>query len=151
MISVVRNKILLASISSLILGTTIYLLFRTSTLKVFKWLKIFEIDFVNSNLRRSSISYFAYLPKWMLFSLPDGLWIFSYVCAMVYIWNFKIHLQSICWIAIIPCIAIASEIGQATDLVPGTFDPLDLFFYFSGLTSPLLLIFKNKNLQTLKL
>lgn len=146
-----RNKILLASISSLILGTTIYLLFRASTLKVFKWIEIFEIDFLNSNIRQSSSSYSAGLPKWIIFSLPDGLWIFSYVCAMAYIWNFKIHFQSICWIAIIPFIAIVSEMGQATDLFPGTFDPLDLFFYFLGLTCPLLLIFKNKNLQNLKL
>lgn len=144
-----KNKIFLASILSLILGTAIYLLFRASSLKIFNWLEILTIDFRSSDIRNFSISYIEKLPNWFLFSLPDGLWIFSYVCLMVCIWNFKFNYQSIFWICIIPIIAISSELGQAINLVKGTFDILDLVFYILGFCIPFILIFNNKNYKLL--
>lgn len=145
---IMKNNILLASILSLSLGTAIYLLFRKSSLKIFNWLEKLKIDFLSLDIRKFSISNAERLPNWFLYSLPDGLWICSYVCLMIYIWNFRIHLQSIFWISIAPFIAIISEIGQAVNLVKGTFDFLDLLFYILGFIIPLLLTFKIKILNS---
>lgn len=142
-----KNKTLIASILSLFLGLVIYLLFRTSSLKIFNWLNYFNIDFLNSSIRLNAFTYSKLVPQWILFSLPDGLWTFSYVCLMLYIWNFKISLQSIIWITLIPFIAVFSEIGQAFNLIQGTFDYLDLFFYILGMVLPLAYLFI-KNLKS---
>ncbi|WP_210148253.1 hypothetical protein [Chryseobacterium scophthalmum] len=146
-----KNKLFFGSIISLIFGIAIYLLFRTSSLKVFGWLEILNIDFLNSDIRKFSIKYLEILPNWFLYSLPDGLWIFSYVCLMIYIWNFKLNAHSFFWIGTIPLIAIFSEIGQAINVIPGTFDFCDLLFYILGFSIPILLTFNNKHSKLLKL
>lgn len=153
-----RNKALLGSISSLVFGTAIYLLFRASSLKVFSWMETFRIDLLSTDFRKFCTSNADNFPEWFLFSLPDGLWITSYALLMSYIWNFKINFYSIFWISLIPSIAIFSEIGQALKILEGTFDWLDLLFYLLGFIIPLVLTFKNniinsqimtKNLKTI--
>lgn len=146
-----KNRFFWGSIISLIFGTTIYLLLRTSSLKVFGWLEIVNINFLNSDIRKFSIDYLEILPNWFLYSLPDGLWIFSYVCLMMYIWNFKINAHSLFWISIIPFIAIFSEFGQAIYLISGTFDFCDILFYILGFNIPFLLLFNNKHDKLLKI
>jgi hypothetical protein len=144
-----KQKTLFGSLLSLIFGTVIYLLFRTPSLKVFSWLKLFNIDFLDSDFRKYSISNVEKFPDWFLFSLPDGLWISSYVLLVIFIWNFKINFHSIFWISVIPTIAVCSEIGQAMRIVQGTFDSFDLLFYVLGFIIPLLSIFKNKTINPL--
>jgi len=40
---------------------------------------------------------------------------------------------------LVPIIAVFSEIGQAFNIVPGTFDIIDLTFYLTGATAPIIL------------
>lgn len=144
-----KYKTLFGSLISLVFGTVIYLLFRTPSLKIFNWLELFNIDFLNSDLRKYSISNVGKIPDWFLFSLPDGLWISSYVLLIISIWNFKINFNCIFWVSVIPIVAIFSEIGQAMKIVQGTFDSCDLIFYVLGFIIPLLSIFKNKTINSL--
>ena len=139
---IVRKTLILISIITLSIGTLIYLLFRVSTLKVFSWLNFLGIDFVNNDLRKKSINYMPKIPDWFIFSLPDGIWIFSYVLVMISIWNFTLNKKSIFWMTIIPLVAIFSEIFQIFDFIPGTFDFVDLSFYILGFILPFI-IFKN--------
>ncbi|UQB67586.1 hypothetical protein [Epilithonimonas zeae] len=136
------SKLIFGSIASLILGTSIYILFRSSTLKVFSWLNYFGINILDSNIRKSALEVSKNIPDWVLLSLPDGLWLFSYVCLMLYIWKNSITIQNLFWISIIPAIAIASEVAQCFGILQGTFDPMDLMLYILGGVLPLL-IFKN--------
>lgn len=140
-----KLKLIFNVVLSLGLGTLIYLLFRVSTLNIFSWLNIFNIDFSNSLLRKFTLSKANVFPDWFLFSLPDGLWIFSYVNLMLLVWNFKINFQSIIWISIIPLVAIISEVGQSLGMIRGTFDFSDLLFYILGFILPI--IFSHKNLK----
>lgn len=140
-----KSKLTLFSFLALIFGTSIYLLFRTSSLKVFSWISVLNIDFVNSDIRKFTLEYSANLPNWFLFSLPDGLWTFSYVTMMLNLWNLKINYQSISWILLLPIIAIFSEIFQFIGCISGTFDFYDLIFYILGTFSPLL--FYNKKIK----
>lgn len=136
------NKLIFGSLASLILGTSIYILFRSSTLKVFSWLDFIGINILDSNIRKSALSISNHIPDWVLLSLPDGLWLFSYVCLMLYIWKNSITIQNLFWISIIPVIAVGSEIAQYFGLLKGTFDFTDLLLYILGGVLPLL-IFKN--------
>ena len=142
-----RTKVILNSIIALTIGTLIYLLFRVSTLKIFTWINVFEIDFTNCKLRNFALSYSTALPQWFIFSLPDGLWTFSYVSIMLCIWDFKINSKNIFWITFIPLIAIISEIGQKIGIVPGTYDHHDLFFYIIGFLTPI--VFSTKTIKFL--
>ncbi len=136
------NKLIFGSLFSLILGTTIYILFRSSTLKVFSWLDLLRVNILDSKIRKTALSISEHIPDWVLLSLPDGLWLFSYVCLMLYIWKNTINVQNLFWISIIPAIAIASEIAQCFGILQGTFDLMDLLMYIFGGALPLL-IFKN--------
>lgn len=145
-----KFKYLLASFFTLIAGITIYLLFRPASLKVFSWLDYLNIDFINSDLRKTAFRHHNLFPDWFLYALPDGLWIFSYVSLMLCIWNFRINVSSLFWISIVPLVAIFSELGQLFHMVPGTFDTSDLLFYCLGMVLPLLIIFKKNNINFIK-
>ena len=140
---IVRKTLIFISIITLSIGTLIYLLFRVSTLKVFSWLNFLGIDFVNNDLRKKSINYMPKIPDWFIFSLPDGIWIFSYVLVMISIWNFTLNKKSIFWMTIIPLVAIFSEIFQIFDFIPGTFDFVDLSFYILGFILPFIIFKKH--------
>jgi hypothetical protein len=146
---IVRKTLIFISIITLSIGTLIYLLFRVSTLKVFSWLNFLGIDFVNNDLRKKSINYMPKIPDWFIFSLPDGIWIFSYVLVMISIWNFTLNKKSIFWMTIIPLVAIFSEIFQIFDFIPGTFDFVDLSFYILGFILPFIIFKKHFNFKYL--
>lgn len=146
---IVRKTLIFISIITLSIGTLIYLLFRVSTLKVFSWLNFLGIDFVNNDLRKKSINYMPKIPDWFIFSLPDGIWIFSYVLVMISIWNFTLNKKSIFWMTIIPLVAIFSEIFQIFGFIPGTFDFVDLSFYILGFILPFIIFKKHFNFKYL--
>ncbi|SUX43454.1 hypothetical protein [Chryseobacterium indoltheticum] len=146
-----RTKVILNSIIALTIGTLIYLLFRVSTLKIFSWINVFEIDFTKCKLRDLALSYSAALPQWFIFSLPDGLWAFSYTSIMLCIWDFKINSKNIFWILLIPLIAIISEIGQKIKIVSGTYDHYDLLFYIMGFIMPIAFFTKTINFKNYNL
>ena len=146
---IVRKTLIFISIITLSIGTLIYLLFRVSTLKVFSWLNFLGIDFVNNDFRKKSINYMPKIPDWFIFSLPDGIWIFSYVLVMISIWNFTLNKKSIFWMTIIPLVAIFSEIFQIFDFIPGTFDFVDLSFYILGFILPFIIFKKHFNFKYL--
>ena len=137
-----KSKLIFYHLLSLIVGSLIYILFRSSSLKVFSWLDLIGINILDSKIRKSALAISSHIPDWILLSLPDGLWLFSYVCLMLCIWGNSITIKNLFWITIFPTIAIASEIAQYFKLLQGTFDPLDLLLYFLGGTLPLI-IFKN--------
>lgn len=140
------------SFATLLLGGLIYILFRTCSLKMFAWYEALGLSSLTIALRKLTFSSTHKIPEWVLFSLPDGLWIFSYVSLMLFIWSNTVSFKNLFWILIIPLLAIGSEIGQGLGLIPGTFDLADLLLYIFGMTLPFLLfnksIYLNLKLQT---
>ncbi len=144
-----HNKFFTGSFLSLCLGTLIYIFFRSSSLKVFSWSKFLGLNWVETDIRKITIAVSSTFPDWILFSFPDSLWVFSYVCLMLGIWKGIISTANLFWISIIPLIAFFSELGQFTGFVQGTFDTVDLAFYIIGSFMPLLL-FKQSITYNLK-
>ena len=127
-----RRQQLILHIISLITGSLIYICFRTNTLVMFKWfVKLMLTSAINA-IREYSLPFSDKLPSWFLYSLPDGLWIFSYICLMMFIWRQIINRNNLFWFTLLPMIAILSEIGQLFQIVPGTFDIIDIVFYVVG-------------------
>lgn len=118
-----RNRIILTVILPLIIGGLTYILFRADSLRMFKWLDFIRIG-TNINIVRNSIGH-SNLPAWIIFSLPDALWVFSFTSFMLIIWKGSFSLHSFLWILIAPIIGLLSEIGQAFHFVRGTFDITD--------------------------
>lgn len=137
-----RKQLLFGHILTLFIGGMIYLIFRIETLLMFKWFAVVSLDPPIEYLREMTLTTKNKLPEWFLFSLPDGLWIFSYVTLILYIWKNNITRQNAIWICITPLIIILVEIGQLFNITPGTFDLNDLTFYLLGATSPIFLFTK---------
>lgn len=140
-----KRQLFFGSFLTLLLGGLIYILFRTATLKMFSWYEIIGLGGLTHELRQFTFQFADNIPEWILFSLPDGLWIFSYVSLMLFIWRNSVSIKNIFWISIIPILAIGSELGQLFGFVIGTFDIADLLLYTFGMILPFIFFTKSIN------
>lgn len=134
---------------TLLIGSLIYILFRKSTLKMFFWFETIGIMNLINQIRKNTILYGNKLPDILLYSLPDGFWIFSYISLILYLWKNELKTENLLWIFMIPLIAILSEIGQLMHIVPGTFDILDLLMYLLGTALPFIIYKKSITINLL--
>ncbi|OJJ22503.1 hypothetical protein BKI52_07430 [marine bacterium AO1-C] len=140
-----HQRLLLGCIISLLGGGLIYLGFRSDTLILFDWISFIGLDHLIERLRFYTLPYAKYIPEWILFSLPDGLWMFSYGCGICYLWRNKQSKQPHWWISLIALFILSVEILQLLQITPGTFDPLDLVFYLLGALLPLVFLIQKDN------
>ncbi|MEZ4809396.1 MAG: hypothetical protein R2819_03475 [Allomuricauda sp.] len=131
-----KKQLIFGHLIPLLIGGLIYTLFRAPTVKMFAWYENLGFRQTIDELRKGTIQLNDGIANWILFSLPDGLWIFSYVSLILLIWKNSISRNSIIWVLLIPILAVCSEIGQCFNLVPGVFDLIDFLFYFLGMTLP---------------
>lgn len=134
-----RTKIglLSESLAALLIGSLLYMLARPANLVAFDWFDAVGLGHLLAAARSASSGIAQALPHAAKFSLPDGLWAFAFTNTMVAIWRRKLSRASAAWIALGPVVAIGSELGQALDLVPGTFDTVDLVCVVAGGLLPL--------------
>jgi hypothetical protein len=118
----------------LAVGAAIYVGWRTTSLLVFDWMAICGIS---RDVFRPTVG----LPETLLYSLPDGCWVFAGTSWMLIIWR-RLHL----WVFVFLTLAIGGEFGQALRLVPGTFEWNDIGFYLGGF---LLALIGHAHAQTL--
>ena len=143
-----KRQLFFGHLLTLLIGGVIYLAFRTDSLLMFKWFSAASIDTPIELIRGMTLTAKNSLPDWFLFSLPDGLWIFSYTSLVLLIWRNKINRENFFWIAIIPILIILSELGQLFNIVPGTFDLIDVLLYSLGAILPILIFTEYLNFKT---
>ena len=80
------KKIITHVFSPIFFGGMIYILFRNKKLYLFNWLKLIGLNHNVDFLRNLASSLKNYFPNWVFFSLPDGLWIYSFTSAII-IWS----------------------------------------------------------------
>jgi len=115
------KKVILHIALPLFVGSTIYVLFREKTLLMFDWFSYLKLDFIIDFLRNNFYEYRIYIPKSILFSLPDALWVYSFTMFLsIYLKN-KIILSTV-FIG-----SIITEILQLWFVV-GTFDIHDVIY-----------------------
>ena len=110
----------------LLIGSYLYLKFRSETLLMFKWAKNLGLDFIVSSIRGTFESLNSDRMKYIIFSAPYGLWVISFCCFIGAIWHKDSSLSAIILRLIVPVIAVSSELLQFVGFLPGTFDINDL-------------------------
>lgn len=119
--------------SAIIIGGMIYLLFHSSEKVFFSWIRSSWLDNFLTLTRNTSLGITPQLPSWIVYSLPDGLWAFSYALFITGIWWKSGSWLKYPWIATIPLLVIGSELLQYTGSIPGTFCFQDLTFEILGI------------------
>ena len=115
-----------AGLIFLLIGSYLYLKFRSETLLMFKWAKNLGLDFIVSSIRGSFESLNSGRMKYIIFSAPYGLWVISFCCFIGAIWHKDSSLSAIILRLIVPVIAVSSELLQFVGFLPDTFDINDL-------------------------
>lgn len=115
------------SLVILLLGGLIYIIFRDKSLLMFNWFDAIGIGNEIDGLRRLFQGEGIY--GWVKYSLPDGLWAFSYMFLVDAIWNGSKLISSYIFIYSLPFFALLSEFFQYFGLLPGVFDWVDVASY----------------------
>jgi hypothetical protein len=111
-------------------GAAIYVSWRSPWLLVFTWIDTIGVAPVVADVRAAALPVRAQLPSWVLFSLPDALWVYAVTWSMALVWNRKLEATSArCWVLAGGLLACSGEVGQALRIVPGTFDVGDVLCY----------------------
>jgi hypothetical protein len=127
--------ILFHVISPLTLGGLLYVVFRAKSLRMFSWFELIGINTQISFLREYFSLIKSWLPSWVYFSLPDGLWVYSFTSIILILWAGKINF----WLIIPFTSGILIEILQGFSFT-GTFDYLDLAFSLIGISTSIVII-----------
>jgi len=131
---IIRTLKIILLFFPVVLGGLIYIIFRTDRLIMYHWFEYLNLsDEINTIKSLKNILSF---PDWFIYSLPDGLWVFSYTALSLEIWKSSITQRSFFWIFSIPIVAVMSEFLQLFKIIPGTFDIIDTAFYLIGITLP---------------
>ncbi|MGL4787516.1 MAG: hypothetical protein ACRC2Q_11655, partial [Cetobacterium sp.] len=70
------NKIFIV-LASFALAVLIYLLFRSRKLFYYQIVELMNLDSHVGSIRKVVWVYRKHIPNWVIYSLPDGLWLFS--------------------------------------------------------------------------
>jgi hypothetical protein len=118
-----RNRIILGilSLSSFSIAANIYTDLRGFDWGLFKWVDILlPLDL---SLLSSIDSSF------ILYNLPDVLWMVSFILLLAMIWLGKSRHQLFIWMVIILVSGLVMEASQYFGWIRGTFDILDMVSY----------------------
>lgn len=116
-------------------GISIYLLFRSETITLYRWFVAAGMQETLVTLREGVSDW--NIPSFVRFSLPDGLYCASYIMIMDAVWKKSKYSLRLLAASLIPLVAIVHELLQAAGLTRGTFDWGDLLCY----SLPLLLYY----------
>lgn len=125
----------------LTIGGLLYLVTRTSSLHMFHWAEYLHVGLLVDQLRFAcKEALVTHLPSWILFSLPDALWMYAFTAAIILLWERKITGY-----VLVPLIlGLGSEVGQYLKFVPGTFDIVDALCYLFGFLFSIGFLIKSK-------
>lgn len=127
-----RATRIILSLGFLSLGGLIYIIYRDKSLLMFDWFNSIGISSGIDGLRSLFQGDGVY--GWVKYSLPDGLWIFSYMFLIDAIWNGEKIITSKLFLWFLPIVAILSECLQYFGLLSGVFDWKDMASYTLAIT-----------------
>ena len=97
-------------------GTTIYALWR-------------GLHFFDQTEKKFPLLTAKHIPNWIKFNLPDGLWFYAFLSALLFIWIENVSGHFGLWLVIVTILSFFSEVLQLYNILPGTFDWQDLLAY----------------------
>ncbi len=117
-------------VAPLVIGAWIYIAWRTPDLLVFDWLYAAHID--PTSVRMSSE-----IPYFIQYCLPDGCWVYAGTSWMLMVWR-----RILPWVSAYVILGVGGEFGQFVEIVPGTFEWLDVLACLGGFFIPFLVFRK---------
>lgn len=134
----------------ILFGGIIYVCFRTKRLILFDWLDFVGLNQIVDIIRDYSTPIAAYLPEQFIYSLPAGLWLYSFISFNILTWKKVNNGIRILWFWIPIIISILSEIFQYNGLLRGTYSNTDIVYYvfFAILSYVNLMRKKNEKFKT---
>lgn len=132
----------------LILGIIIYISFRSKSLFYFQIFHYFDFHEEVLAIRKFAFSHRKLIPNWVIYSLPDGLWLFSFGIAILYYldnYTKRVILFTLITIVTLCFEYIQYSFGGHGTLI-GTYDKWDLYCFLGAYISA---IFISK-IRTLK-
>ena len=127
------NKLFIV-LASFAVAVLIYLLFRSRKLFYYQIIELMNLDTHVGAIRKIVCVYRKHIPNWVIYSLPDGLWLFSMGVSILHNRVFYKKAQNIFNIIFFTMIGI--EVfqgiygGHGTFI--GTFDGADVICYIIG-------------------
>lgn len=112
-------------VSPLLLGSLIYIAFRSERLRMFGWFDNFGISKWVLSLRAIINPYQSNFPDWVYYSLPDGLWVYAFASAYLILWRNDLRAVRF-WLLLPLVFGCLAELAQGMGIVRGTFDLIDL-------------------------
>jgi multisubunit Na+/H+ antiporter MnhG subunit len=100
-------------------GTVIYLLGRS--LALLQMNTVLKLPYASPHLK---------LPEWLIYNVPDGLWLYSFLMWLIITWKGVTGIQPCIWFVLLVLGAIGSEFLQKRSAIHGTYDINDLNAYF---------------------
>jgi hypothetical protein len=125
----------------LAVGGGIYLYCRAGSLAVFSALGLSGFGELVIEARGVRALLLCVLPEWAIYSLPDGVWVYSWTAYMLLLWAGKTKRGfSKVWPHTGLCCGLGSEWLQLLHKIPGRFDVADTILYvvFYGLALTIL-------------
>ena len=108
-----------------LIGGLLYISFRSKSIRLFSWCETIGLSNYISIIRSIINPFKESIPNWVYYSLPDGLWMYSFTSVFLLIWKDQID-EGKYWLLIPLISGCFVEIGQGLKLLKGTFDPIDL-------------------------
>src|SRR5258705_9612857 len=142
--------IVLHVLTPIALGGLIYVFWRDPALLMFKWFRVLGLEPLVLQLRMFAAATEPGLPRWIVYSVPDGLWVYALTAFMSQAWwsapssPFKTF-----WLSLGVVLGAGSELGQLAHIVPGTFDWTDFLFYVSAAALALVFAARNNSKRSL--
>lgn len=126
--SLIKQAIILSVISMLV-GIFIYIFLRPTAAQAVHF--IINIFPILDNVREITTNY--NYSNWLLYNLPDALWVYSYTVLIVAIWGYRNSLESKIWLSTVPIICIGYEIAQYFYIIKGTYDIKDVIYSITAI------------------
>lgn len=104
----------------------IYIALRPNEPVFFSWINYLGLNEWLSGIQNLSFFKNLSLPEWIIYSLPNGFWAFSYAVFIISIWRTSKSFVKYFWIFSIPTLVFGYELLQINQVLPGTFCWLDI-------------------------
>lgn len=106
---------------------------------MFKWGESLGLSPLIDVLRSEMAPFKSNAPEWLLYSAPDGLWAMSFACCTLGLFRYQMNAGRLAFALSAGALGLTSELVQIPFPEIGTFDSVDLLFYFGGTCLPFFL------------
>ncbi len=130
----------------LLTGGLIYIGMRSHKMLMFEWFDLLHITPIVDLIRTFSTLLSVNLPGWLLFSLPDALWLYSLTVLLGLLWVNAPTQDRYFFMALGPLLGIGSEILQFWNVLPGTFDIQDLGLLLIASILAFMIVYSKRNI-----